>query len=78
MTTTLVRRPARIAPPAVPADRVQIAEPPHLQAQPPASMSASMVVMPVISGCGSLLVAVTNPDKPLFAVAPACCCWSAR
>ncbi|WP_222854270.1 type VII secretion protein EccCa [Fodinicola acaciae] len=69
MTTTLVKRPARIAPPAVPTDPVRIAEPPKLQQQPPASMSASMVVMPIISGCGSLLVAVTNPDKPLFAVA---------
>ncbi|HET8640939.1 MAG TPA: hypothetical protein VFM37_03320, partial [Pseudonocardiaceae bacterium] len=69
MGTTLVKRPARIAPPQVTAEEVVLADPPRPQPAPPATASASMMLMPVISGAGSLLIAVTNPGRPLFAAA---------
>ncbi|WP_436532166.1 type VII secretion protein EccCa [Actinoplanes sp. HUAS TT8] len=69
MTTTLVKRPARTTPPGVRATEILIAEPPKPQAAQPMAASASMVIMPVISGAGSLLVAITNPGRPLFAAA---------
>jgi len=69
VSTTLVKRPARIAPPYVTTEQLVIAEPPKPQVAPPAAMSASMMIMPVISGAGSLLVAITNPGRPLFAAA---------
>ncbi|HEX6683475.1 MAG TPA: type VII secretion protein EccCa [Candidatus Limnocylindrales bacterium] len=69
MGTTLVKRPARIAGPAVATGDVLIAEPPKPQADTPAAMSTSMILMPVIAGAGSLLVAITNPNRPLFAAA---------
>src|SRR6185369_9355884 len=69
MTITLVKRPARIAPPQVSAEEVVIADPPKPQAAPPALTSMSMMIMPIISGAGSLLVAITNPGRPLFAAA---------
>ncbi len=67
--TTLVKRPARIAPPVVPGDEIMIAEPPKQQQAPPAAMSMSMIIMPVVSGAGSLMVAITNPGRPLYAIA---------
>jgi DNA segregation ATPase FtsK/SpoIIIE, S-DNA-T family len=69
MSTTVVKRPARIAPPTVAASEVVIAEPPTPQAVPPAVGSLAMVIMPVVGGGGSLLFAVTNPQRPLFAAA---------
>src|SRR5262249_22035202 len=69
MTTALVKRPARIAPPAVPTDDIVIADPPRPQQAPPSAAGASMIIMPVISGAGSLLVAITNPGRPLVAAA---------
>jgi DNA segregation ATPase FtsK/SpoIIIE, S-DNA-T family len=69
MTTTLVRRPARIDPPEVTTETVVLADPPRPQHTPPAFTSVSMILMPVISGAGSLLIAVTNTGRPLFAAA---------
>ena len=51
------------------AEEVVIADPPKPQAAPPALTSMSMMIMPIISGAGSLLVAITNPGRPLFAAA---------
>ena len=69
MTTTLVKRPARI-------------EPPHAETTPavdrraagrgqaaPAMAGASMMMMPIMSGTGSLTVAITQRDRPIVAVA---------
>ena len=69
MGTTLVKRPARIAPPEVTAEEVEIQPPPKPSQTPPTAASASMMIMPVVSGAGSLLVAITNPGRPLFAAA---------
>ncbi len=65
MTTTLVRRPARIAPPEVPEADLTLAEPPGTSQSPPAAMGAGMILMPVMAGAGSLTVALSNPDNKL-------------
>ncbi len=52
MTTTLVKRPARIAPPAVPTDQITIADPPTQEQTPPAAAGATMILMPIMSGAG--------------------------
>jgi S-DNA-T family DNA segregation ATPase FtsK/SpoIIIE len=69
MATTLVKRPARIVPPGVPTEEIVVAEPPKPQQAPPAAVGASMIVMPIVAGAGSLLVTITNPNRPLFAAA---------
>lgn len=68
MSTVLVKRPARIAPPAVDSGDITIADPPKPQQTPPAAMSASMIIMPIMAGSGGLLVALTNRN-PLMAAA---------
>ncbi len=68
MTTTLVKRPARIAPPTVPTDQITIADPPTQQQTPPAAAGATMILMPVMSGAGSLTAAVANRGNPMLAV----------
>ena len=68
MTTTLVKRPARIAPPAVQTDSITIAEPPTQQQTPPAAAGATMILMPIMTGVGSLMAALTNRNNPLIAV----------
>lgn len=70
MSTVLVKRPARIAPPAVDSGDISIAEPPKPQQTPPAAMSASMIIMPVMAGGGGLMMAITNRGgNPLMAAA---------
>lgn len=68
MGTVLVKRPARIAPPAVDSGEITIVDPPKPQQNPPAAMSASMIIMPIMAGGGGLMMAVTN-DNPLAAAA---------
>jgi DNA segregation ATPase FtsK/SpoIIIE, S-DNA-T family len=63
VTTTIVRRPARIATPAVPDEQITIADPPTEQQAPPAIQGASMILMPVMSGVGSLTMAMTNRNQ---------------
>ncbi len=63
MSATLVKRPARIQPPAVPGDEIVIADPPTQQQAPPAAAGATMILMPVMSGVGSLIVSLTSPNK---------------
>lgn len=69
MTTTLVKRPARTQPPVVEASELSIAEPPGRPQNPPAAAGMGMLMMPIMSGTGSLTVAVTQKDKPILAVA---------
>ncbi|HEY7044571.1 MAG TPA: type VII secretion protein EccCa, partial [Nocardioidaceae bacterium] len=68
MTTTLVKRPARIAPPGVPTEHITIADPPTQEQTPPAAAGATMILMPIMSGVGSLTVSLTNRGNPLVAV----------
>jgi S-DNA-T family DNA segregation ATPase FtsK/SpoIIIE len=69
MGTTLVRRPARLAVPDPGSEPIVVAAPPQLADSPGAGMSAAMIIMPVVSGGGGLLIALTNRDNPLYAVA---------
>jgi S-DNA-T family DNA segregation ATPase FtsK/SpoIIIE len=69
MGTTLVRRPARLAVPDPGSEPVVVAAPPQVADAAGAGMSGAMIIMPVVSGTGGLLIALTNRDRPLFAVA---------
>ncbi len=69
MTTTLVKRPARIAPPTVARQSLEISPPPSRGHAAPAMAGASMMMMPIMSGTGSVTVAITQRDRPIVAVA---------
>ncbi len=69
MTTTLVRRPARIEPPTRQQAELTIAEPPSLGVSQSPLASAGMLAMPLMGGAGSVTMAVTQRDRPIVAVA---------
>ena len=69
MTTTLVRRPARTAPPATQPEPIVIAAPPGRGQSAPAAAGASMLMMPLMGGAGSVTVAITQRNNPIVAVA---------
>ncbi|PWV47218.1 S-DNA-T family DNA segregation ATPase FtsK/SpoIIIE [Nocardiopsis sp. L17-MgMaSL7] len=48
-----------------------IATPPQLPENPPAASSSAMIIMPIITGSGSLMMTITMGNRPLFAVAGA-------
>lgn len=55
---------------AVPArEPIVIAAPPTLAEPATGHANLAMIVMPIISGSGSLLITMTNRDRPLFAAA---------
>lgn len=68
MTTTLVKRPARMAPPAVPVDQVLIADPPTQEQTPPAATGMTMILMPMMSGASSLIVSLSTRGNPLVQI----------
>ncbi len=65
MTTTLVKRPARIQPPEVPTDQITIADPPSQQQAPPPVTGMTMIMMPMMSAAGSVIVSLTNPGNKI-------------
>ena len=71
MTTVLVRRPAPsdLAGPGISAEPLVLAAPPQQHERQAGSTNLAMIVMPVVSGSGSLLITLTNQDRPLFAAA---------
>ncbi|MGH3425759.1 MAG: hypothetical protein ACRDO8_13580, partial [Nocardioidaceae bacterium] len=69
MTTTLVKRPARTQPPTVERTQLTIAEPPARSQQGAGMAGIGMIVMPVMSGVGSLTVAVTQRGRPIMVIA---------
>jgi len=69
MTTTLVRRPARTQPPASESEPITIAAPPPRGQSAPAAAGASMLMMPIMGGAGSVTVAITQRNNPIVAVA---------
>src|ERR1700754_2814468 len=69
MTTTLVKRPARIEPPKAETTPLSIASPPPRGQGAPPLAGAGMMMMPITSGTGSLTVAITQRDRPIVAVA---------
>jgi S-DNA-T family DNA segregation ATPase FtsK/SpoIIIE len=66
--TTLVKRPARIAPPQVSGEQIQLAEPPRQQQTPPAATGAGVILMPLMAGTSAVTMALTAKDRPLIAV----------
>ena len=71
MTTVLVRRPPplELGASARGHDSVVLAAPPQQNEQQSSSTNLAMLVMPLVSGSGSLLITLTNQDRPLFAAA---------
>jgi DNA segregation ATPase FtsK/SpoIIIE, S-DNA-T family len=69
VTTTLVKRPPRSAPPTVDTDDLAIAEPPGTQKAPPAIQSMGMMMMPMMMGTGALTGALTAGARKLQAIA---------
>ncbi|MGW1678636.1 type VII secretion protein EccCa [Saccharopolyspora sp. NPDC002376] len=69
MGTTQVRRPARLNVPDPGVEPIVVAAPPQQSDAAPQSTSAAMIIMPLVSGSGSLLITLTNQDRPLFAAA---------
>ncbi len=71
MTTVLVRRPAPLDLAQAESDEgpLVLAAPPQNAEQPASSTNVAAIVMPLVSGSGSLLITLTNRDRPLFAAA---------
>jgi S-DNA-T family DNA segregation ATPase FtsK/SpoIIIE len=69
MTTTLVKRPARIDPPTATSRPLEISPPPTRGHAAPALAGASMMMMPIMGGTGSVTIAITQRDRPIVAVA---------
>lgn len=69
MTTVLVHRPARDKPVPGDPEPLLVAPPPQLKERQTGSMNAATMVMPLMSGSGSLLITLTNQHRPLFAAA---------
>ncbi|KAA1419972.1 type VII secretion protein EccCa [Mumia zhuanghuii] len=69
MSTTLVKRPPRTAPPRVDDAPLSIHEPPHRSQAPTPAAGMTMLMMPIMSGTGSLTMALTQKDRPILVVA---------
>lgn len=69
MTTTLVRRPARIAPPQRSSTSLTISTPPTRGQAPPAIQGLGMLMMPLMSGTGSVTIAISQRNNPIITVA---------
>src|SRR6478752_6319402 len=48
---------------------IALAAPPRLAESPPMAGSAAMILVPAASGLGAVVLAVTHPDRPLYAIA---------
>lgn len=69
MTTTLVKRPARVEPPRRTSTSLAIEPPPARGQSTPAIAGAGMLMMPIMGGTGSMTIAITQKDRPIIAVA---------
>ena len=69
VTTTLVKRPARTPPPTTHTTELSIAEPPSRSEKNSGMAGAGMIMMPVMSGVGSLSIAVTQRNNPVLVIA---------
>jgi S-DNA-T family DNA segregation ATPase FtsK/SpoIIIE len=65
VTTTLVKRPARIAPPSPDGEPIVIADPPQRQQSPPGLAGIGMILMPLMSGGTFVTMAITNSNRPV-------------
>ncbi|MGJ9414325.1 type VII secretion protein EccCa [Aeromicrobium sp. CF4.19] len=69
MTTTLVKRPTRLAPPQRTSQPLSIEPPPNRGQGAPPMAGAGMMMMPIMGGTGSITIAITQKDRPIVAVA---------
>ncbi|GAA1676798.1 type VII secretion protein EccC [Fodinicola feengrottensis] len=69
MTTTLVQRPARIAVPDPGSDPILVAAPPQQSGGQQGGANFAVVLTPIISGSGSLIVTLTSQGRPVQAIA---------
>ncbi|WP_335987091.1 type VII secretion protein EccCa [Glycomyces sp. MUSA5-2] len=69
MGTEVVRRPARRPAPEVGTDPITLASPPALGEPPSAAMGAPMLMMPLMSGSGAMIMVLSNLQRPLYATA---------
>jgi S-DNA-T family DNA segregation ATPase FtsK/SpoIIIE len=69
MGTDVVRRPARRPAPEVSTEPITLASPPALGEPPSAAMGAPMLMMPLMSGSGAMIMVLSNLGRPLYATA---------
>lgn len=69
MGVDVVRRPARRPAPEVSSDPITLAAPPALGDPPSAAMGAPMLMMPLMSGSGAMIMVLSNLGRPLYATA---------
>lgn len=69
MGTDVVRRPARRPAPEVSTEPITLASPPALGDPPSAAMGAPMLMMPLMSGSGAMIMVLSNLQRPLYATA---------
>jgi DNA segregation ATPase FtsK/SpoIIIE, S-DNA-T family len=69
MGTDVVRRPARRPTPEVSHEPITLASPPALGDPPSAAMGAPMLMMPLMSGSGAMIMVLSNLQRPLYATA---------
>ncbi|RRS00501.1 type VII secretion protein EccCa [Glycomyces terrestris] len=69
MGTAVVRRPARRPAPEVSTEPITLASPPALGDPPSAVMGAPMLMMPLMSGSGAMVMVLSNLERPLYATA---------
>ncbi|MFG3342862.1 type VII secretion protein EccCa [Glycomyces sp. NPDC048151] len=69
MGTDVVRRPARRPAPEVSREPITLASPPALGEPPSAAMGAPMLMMPLMSGSGAMIMVLSNLERPLYATA---------
>ncbi len=63
-----MKRPARLTPPEVPGEPIEVAAPPKQQQHQPAAASAGIFLMPMMAGASALTMVFTAKDRPLIAV----------
>ncbi|MDA1358967.1 type VII secretion protein EccCa [Glycomyces luteolus] len=69
MGTDVVRRPARRPATEVSTEPITLASPPALGDPPSAAMGAPMLMMPLMSGSGAMIMVLSNLQRPLYATA---------
>ncbi|MCC3761600.1 type VII secretion protein EccCa [Glycomyces sp. TRM65418] len=69
MGTEVVRRPARRPLPAIATEPITLAAPPVIGDGPPPVMGAPMLMMPIMSGGGAMVMVLSNLSRPLYATA---------
>jgi S-DNA-T family DNA segregation ATPase FtsK/SpoIIIE len=69
VSTRVVRRPARRPVTELSAEPITLASPPALGDPPSPIMGAPMLMMPIMSGSGAMVMVLSNLERPLYATA---------